>query len=320
MPGSIMNDDSLLEQIEREVGPIVQHASFDDALFHYTNATGLAGILKDKQIWATHCRHLNDYAELSIGESTIDLAAADIIDAKSTTEGQRSIIERFRKSHQSASTTRIADVFVASFSKNGNDLSQWRAYGSDGGGYSVGISRFHLPSGGITRTDANMALWLCKCQYDVDAFREEARDLLRRLAQGCERYINAYARDAARLQNILEKFLVVMLRHAGTLVPRLKHPAFEKEQEWRLIAVPMPGHEDAVTQYRPSPFGVVPYLPVDLCEAGEPLAVAEVFVGPTLDPIAGVEAARGLLRKAGYSDGLVRSSGIPYRSRNHRGT
>jgi len=32
-------------------------------LYHYTNQKGLLGILKEKCIWATHLRYLNDMSE-----------------------------------------------------------------------------------------------------------------------------------------------------------------------------------------------------------------------------------------------------------------
>ena len=43
----------------------------DDALFHYTTATGLIGILTSGQIWSTAYYCANDESELSTGQGVL---------------------------------------------------------------------------------------------------------------------------------------------------------------------------------------------------------------------------------------------------------
>jgi len=45
--------------------------SRDDALFHYTTATGLIGILTSGQIWSTAYYCANDESELSAGQGVL---------------------------------------------------------------------------------------------------------------------------------------------------------------------------------------------------------------------------------------------------------
>jgi hypothetical protein len=54
----------------------------------------------------------------------------------------------------------LVDVYVASFTEEGNALSQWRAYGAQGGGYSVGIRDLPFPPSPVPVGEATVALAL----------------------------------------------------------------------------------------------------------------------------------------------------------------
>jgi hypothetical protein len=309
-----MSDDlDVLERLEAELAPTVEHARFQGSIFHYTNAAGFQGIVQSRQIWATHYRHLNDSAELSIGESEVQATATALAADSSLSEPKRWLLKNFCALHETDSLSKVADIFVASFSGAKNDLSQWRAYGTDGSGYCLGFSNFPLPTSDAP--DAQLVLWLVECEYDVAAFRAKARSTLLALAQAFEREATTSG-NLESFEAIGAKVISLMLRHVGALVPRLKHEAFRGEREWRLIATPMRGFENSLISYRPSHFGLVPYIAIDLAEDGQLLALTHVIVGPTLDPEAGCSSAKAFLRKFGYpDDSIVLSSKIPYRRR-----
>ena len=44
-------------------------------LYHYTTQTGLLGIIRDRQIWATHTQYLNDHREFL---HAVDLVRGEI--------------------------------------------------------------------------------------------------------------------------------------------------------------------------------------------------------------------------------------------------
>lgn len=309
-----MNDDvDLLERIEAELAPTVERARFDGSIFHYTDGAGFQGIVQSRQIWATHYLHLNDSTELSIGESEVQAIAAALASDRSLSEPQKWLLTNFCALHETNTLSKVVDIFVASFSAAENDLSQWRAYGADGSGYCLGFSRFPLPTSDAPA--AQLVFWLVECEYDAAAFRAKARSALLALAQAFERHASLlYSLESFKA--IGAKVISLMFRHVGALVPRLKHPAFRGEREWRLIAAPMRGHETSLINYRPSRFGLVPYIAIDLAEDDQLLALTNVIVGPTLDPGAGCNSTKAFLRKYGYSDDrIVRSSQIPFRRR-----
>src|SRR5271170_2737848 len=99
-------------------------------LYHYTGQSGLLGIIKEKQIWATHTQYLNDRREYL---HALDLVREKIARLLGSADQQRRIILEGMKN--SVSGTETMNVCVCSFSGEGDSLSQWRAYGSGMSGF-----------------------------------------------------------------------------------------------------------------------------------------------------------------------------------------
>ncbi len=134
-----------------------------DTIYHYTNSAGLQGILENKYIWATNAYYLNDVSELKYGESLAKEILNPLIFSLSPSgsnhwvkKSEREITAPLEISSKYAllfeatqAVIRIPknDVYVSSFSLEKNLLSQWRAYGNHGGGYSIGFDI----SGGVCR-------------------------------------------------------------------------------------------------------------------------------------------------------------------------
>jgi len=107
-----------------------------DVIYHYTNDVGLRGILKTGRIWLTDIFHLNDPSELRHGVSI----AVDILNRKAESGPAESKLfaKHFLEFFESG-IQKTAHYFVCSFSKDGNDLGQWRSYADNGRGYALGF-------------------------------------------------------------------------------------------------------------------------------------------------------------------------------------
>jgi len=104
--------------------------------YHYTNDVGLKGILETGQLWLTDIFNLNDPSELSHGFSH----AVNILNDR-TANGppeSKQFAREFSNFHQRG-MQEAAHFFVCSFSKDGADLGQWRAYADNGRGYALGF-------------------------------------------------------------------------------------------------------------------------------------------------------------------------------------
>ena len=107
-------------------------------LYHYTDAAGLEGIVKNQQVWFTSYTHLNDPTEIKYGMSIASELLSEI--------GQGSnprikmfcdmVIDLFTHENMSGAF----GFFIGSFSRERDDLGQWRAYGDNGRGFSLGLA------------------------------------------------------------------------------------------------------------------------------------------------------------------------------------
>jgi hypothetical protein len=104
-------------------------------LYHYTTGNGLIEIIKSGELWATQVACLNDSSEL--------LYPIELLQSKICTKSKSpiSLEERFLlkqiQDGLSAATIDTEGRFLACFSEDGDDLSQWRAYGGGEGGYAI---------------------------------------------------------------------------------------------------------------------------------------------------------------------------------------
>lgn len=114
----------------------------DDAaprqLYHYTTASGMLGILRSGQLWATNISYLNDYSEVQYGYEVLREAAAEL---KPAGELSSSFFAELFTAPTDVSDP--SEVYVSCFCEEPDILSQWRAYG-DETGYCIGM---HLDAG-----------------------------------------------------------------------------------------------------------------------------------------------------------------------------
>lgn len=302
----------MLDQMERELFRETENVGASDPLFHYTDTDGLLGIIGTRQLWATHYRYLNDREELQAGEGIVAEEADRLASQFSEDTAIGFFVREFRRIHDSAKLSQIADIYVASLSENPNQLSQWRAYGANGNGYSVGFTKLRLPTG--PRADAVAALALVKCEYDEAAFRDQARTVLSDVARGFELYVRTYARSHDSERAYRRAALSIAFRRLAIAPARFKNTAFSEEREWRMIVLPMRGQESKIVKYRSGRWGVTPFIPIDLADDGHLIDLSEIWIGPQHDPVDGQKSVQGFLQSAGYaSDVPVKCSEIPYR-------
>ena len=150
----------------------MQETSRDKLLFHYTSQTGLLGIIEEKAIWATNILYLNDGAELRYAAG---LAHNEIRELRKSLRGED--IDFLNEVEYKLTHITEYDgfgIFVCSFSKNGDQLSQWRGYCPHGGGFSI---RFDFLSPMYAHVE-KQGFSLFDCEYDTTRQEEYVRQLL----------------------------------------------------------------------------------------------------------------------------------------------
>lgn len=230
-------------------------------LWHYTDATGLLGIIGSKTVWASDARYLNDRMELDYGTNALTVALRGVIESAGEV-GRYEQMRRFLAELEtgSAKTSSIGAAlaekraFVACFCSSGDILSQWRGY-ANGSGFSLRFSDAwaHRITGGIK------GLGQIAC---VDVDYSESADAVASFHEMVQTKLSG-AHDIP-----MPKLFGLHAR-----VSQFKHPAFAEERERRLIfRNPKPNS----VKVRQAKGRLIPYLAVPF-ECDDLLAVK---IGP----------------------------------------
>lgn len=252
----------------------------DDTVYHYTSMSALMGIVTHGKLWCTSLGCLNDTKEWSHAFSTA------IVDAKEFMENKTPIVsdcdldrqekwlagfvrecERFEKIDPVGLT-----YFVASFSEKGDDLSQWRAYGS-GGGACIGFSRQRIEE----LTDG------LPCRFDSCEYRPERQSAF--LQNMMFDILTRYGNDDS--VSFAQSHAFAPQRINSEFAAYFKHAAFAEEAEWRLSM----SADARLAKFRVSRGGgvIVPYHEFDLKLPQKrrvyhydstPCVITECIVGP----------------------------------------
>ena len=269
-----------------------------EVVYHYTNASGLLGIISTGTLWMTDIEFMNDAEELAYARSSVldelqvrayEIAPPDERSADGDrAETLRSIAEELEQSPH-GHPSRTYHVYAACFCQNGDLLSQWRAYGGDSG-YAIGFHTSSLLDLCTSLPDVHFE----KVTYGLDDARLYLNDMLEAVSQGIAGFPGATGN------------IRLMTRVLPT-VAAIKHPAFAEEQEWRLLSTRWGASE--TLRFRPGSVGLVPYV-----EANLPAdAVAHVIVGPGQYPRVRISGVAQLLERRGMGGVEVYGSTSPLR-------
>lgn len=303
-------------------------------VYHYTSSEGLLGIVTTGRMHFTHAHFMNDQSELVYSR---DVAGA-VIDKAVGGENDRrrnivlkAVLERI--SHLRVPEN-MADVawYVACFCERGNRLSQWRAYGSQGQGFSIAFA-----TASLRVLEPNLKL------RRVLYHRHEQDRMITEIITSClasfDQSISMAPSREARKEIVGAYVHGIELALIATL-PLMKHPAFEEEEEWRLIANDIITRDSEI-QFKRGASGIVPFRAIDLrtdflfneADGRSPirmtqaivadeaprflriLPIHEVIHAPCSEPELRKRAVRLLLGRHGYNSTVVSVTGsdIPLR-------
>jgi Protein of unknown function (DUF2971). len=300
-----MDDISIYNEL---IETLTESYQYPEALFHYTTAAGLIGILTMKALYATHLEFMNDMHELQYGKDIISNEVERY--SASREEIVKDILGYVRKKileWKASDSHSFKDAFAVCFCEEGNILSQWRAYGASGG-FSIGWDSFALQ-----RAAEEMNGQLLKVIYDeIDQI-----SIISKLCAQAERVITKYqdvlTESMRQKENAIGKIgfpdYLVSIFYMYAL--RFKRPDFREEREWRLVF-----HEELFPNltedikandgihFRERRGHISPYYEFNLDSAFSksldnsdlvPFPIREIVVGPSSDADMNAKAVRALL-------------------------
>ena len=257
------------------------------------------GIFREKELWATNINHLNDASELRHAMSLL----LTEVESRLRNPGLDPESQRIWNDHLDGwrRYPPESDSAVVSFSTNGDQLSQWRAYCPRGNGYSLGFSLADLS---YARKAAGALL--VKCIYD----QTEQRELICAVAD----YMEASHRRSKRFDGLGQLGFLGRTSHkVVAAMASIKNGGFAEEGEWRLV---LEEAKNTPPRFRTGRFGILPYYGIPLCSRSEKVTFTDVYMGPHAEP--GV-AERALIlflnaeANAGTLQNRIKRSATPYR-------
>lgn len=277
-------------------------------LYHYTSLDVLEKITSTGTIWATDVHYLNDKTEYRNARTFIEKTLEERLHKKRDTHA--AVESHFQKIDKKS---RQPDVFVTSFSKDGDSLPQWRGYGANGQGVAIGFLPAALKSGILQIPDiawrgqpdnAPVDLALMKCVYkdsEKDAIITESVDSYLSAVEGTHPRIN-FDMSARLLSGLVDQ-----------CSPLFKDESFKEEREWRLVMScaysDVPDRHFSVRRSM-----MIPYIKIDVKENYAASYISAVCIGPTAEPDLARKAVKKLLAHRGLNSASVQNSSIPYRT------
>lgn len=289
--------------------------TIDKPLYHYTDANGLKGILESQTIWFTDFRHLNDPSELSHG---MKICSQQIEAFNKPSTGINEFLEIIKSIYLPKCMDKNA-LYLACFSQNSDELGQWRAYGNDGRGYSIGFSPSLFQPTDDTSEQKNENAFCAHVLYKKSDFIKRNKTIL---DEACSLMSDAETNSSLRLHDdnywTKERTSFMLELAMEAMIPMMtncmafKHEAYKHECETRMFMIGLAEGFFPHLKTRSRKDEIVPFVPYKLPLLHEG-SVTEIIIGPasSTHEIHGVKA---LLKSLKYKYEIpIRKSDIPYR-------
>lgn len=294
-----------------------------EILYHYTDLRGLHGMFSSLKMWLSDAAYMNDPLEGTwvhqracaalhiLGDSTLSeqtlaqikahLAAPDLWDETLRTAEDVGPL-RFAALHDA-----FMPAFIASFTEEGDRLSQWRGYGAGGDGVAIGfdLTKLDLSIVESAFEDQSHPPALIKVEYDPEIQDEEVMWIFKNAKSVFDDHESILSTNEHTKRRLPQLFHDVIRDALYWLRWEFKSPHYSEEKEWRLVSNPM-GFRHLT---RVSNGHIVPYVEMPLPQTSDrplnQLAIPEIVLGPRCPPSA-VRSIRGLLQNLAYPK-VVRS-------------
>jgi len=309
---------------ELEKWRIRHHSTFAEksipgrgTIYHYTDVKGALGILKSGRFWFTERAHLNDPGEVNHCIERVR-QALDSLDHHKGDDLRKAFLEVYGSEHKKSI------YYIASFSKEPDDLGQWRSYADDGRGVALGFSYAALKKF-PNCSDANgFNVWRgrYKVKYSISDLKTKFSEIVQEAAEFCARR-NQHPNDAPLHPFPPEAVALELFRIAQFAGFMNKHQAYEPEQEIRFLYWCDAGMTLAKQSHDGNPCihcdvrernrELVQYLDVPIPEWKKSGTLAHIRLGPS-SAVGLEDQLRQLCEQLGIPEPVIKRSDIPYRS------
>lgn len=240
--------------------------SSSELIGHYTSLEGFRGIVQSKKLWATNIMFLNDNKEYL---HTFEVFNYEFEKFKEELNPGSNddifFLSAFRQCMDEMDLIGSEQHYVTSFSKNLDQLSQWRAYGSVGIVFNKEILEDSLLE------NKNLLCKMETCRYESGSLEVEFYERIRDL------YDNYQSALKSKGKEEIFELIVDLQVYLYDISAFYKDGGFHEECEYRL-SFASTGDEDL--KFRPDGSYLIPYVEVPY----DPISIESVIIGPCVDP------------------------------------
>jgi Protein of unknown function (DUF2971) len=298
--------ESLVERFVKEVN----ERPVPKLIYHYTDGAGLRGILESGTLRFGDIFYMNDPSEIRHGIGTA-FETLDAVATQAEDQPEHAVFARQFRKLLSSGIEVIAHYFVCCFSKNGDNLDQWRAYADNGRGYSLGFDGPELVNAFSKVCEPHAQTF--EITYSDEQLRGMLQDLIELVvplvslprSQHLGEKVSEYMKE-------LQIRLALLALQASIM---FKNEAYRHEEEYRLLDMHQFGNVPGV-KFRDKPYLLARYREFDW-KAVAPGSLKRIIAGPAAESGTGERFAQDCLRAfyRGPSKIEIEKSGIPYRPR-----
>ena len=257
-------------------------------VYHYTDVNGLIGIITSGCIRATHVSRLNDASENIHG---FELVRDHTI--QNMPKASRPLFDKVLSKFQSV------DTYVACYSTENDQLSQWREYTGKQVGYCLGFETSQMAT-----IDDRLPL------LEVVIYEEhKVRILLDRLLT---RVNDFFIKNPSFGEIELGHMLGTVSAMLNSIACISKHPKFEEEKEYRHIYQPGKTGLKLSPCFKSGRFGLTPYVEINFLKPNF-VPLKSITIGPCHDYDLEKKELEIFLEKQGYENIQIEKSSIPLR-------
>lgn len=284
---------------------ISKRQNLPSVIYHYTNVQGLLGIINSMEMWATDILFLNDAAEYKYAKNLIHKKFRDLF--KFEKNANKFLYNFVNRSH----IINEYQIFVCSFSEDGNLLSQWRGYCPQNNGFSIGFD-FNKIMSHLKQNKSN-EFFLAPCIYD-DEYQNELFDALKKdtfenIIEILDDQINNKDNRSSDLFNEKYHNFTKLFLHLCSII---KHPAFAEEKEWRLFDISKRTEKNFIN-YRDGINTVIPFKKFNFSSTLIQCPIKEVYIGPNPNKKLAKDSLKNISTDKHLSFKILDSK-IPYRA------
>lgn len=282
-------------------------------LYHYCPASSFLSIIQHKSIWLSSLTLSNDSMEGKLLKNTF-------LSLFNNQDHSWEVIQRIETSINAINE--LIDGLGFCLSKEGDLLSQWRGYASDGEGFSIGFSENYLKALEKGFESEETGFKLLRVLYKLEEHRKSLLPIFKEIKHTIETteisppkmsFKNIANPEIYKIQKTeYDKSLSVIREKTLKILPQLfalKHPAFSEEKEFRLVSHLIKDSEE-ICQFHVVNNKIVPHKEFKLIDLGND-PIQEVIIGPkNQTPDYLIER---LLSTNGFNNFTIKRSDATYR-------